>query len=273
MIKRSIVGIAFIAFSLLHSETVAARQAPPSSRWVTVSRPYLAKRGTTYVLAHSITSTMPKEPSWAVVEVDAADGSRLCEWIKKLEPKQAYQFECPLEGAAAGQKYASRVRVFTDETLSLSDRELFYEPTLNLTAQTLAEAAEPGAASTAATVVPDGVVEGAAPPIPSTFKPTWYRRVDRGFSMRAYENSGDLTVNAEELTFVDGKKVVRIPYARMQSVRWEPLPNDIANHWMVIRFTNDEDKPDGVAFRDGGRIGLRGETGIIYLAVRRATKK
>jgi hypothetical protein len=27
---------------------------------------------------------------WAVLEVNGADGSRRCEWLKKLEPKQAY---------------------------------------------------------------------------------------------------------------------------------------------------------------------------------------
>jgi hypothetical protein len=42
---------------------------------------------------------------------------------------------------------------------------------------------------------------------------------------------------------------------------------------VVVRFKNDEGKDDGVAFRDGGRIGLRGETGPIYQALRRAAKK
>ena len=110
-------------------------------------------------------------------------------------------------------------------------------------------------------MVPDGVVEGMDVSLPATFKSTWYRRVDRGFSMRALRNSGDLTVSADELVFTDGKKTVRIPHAQTLSVRWEPLANDIANHWVVVRFTNDEGKPDGVAFRDGGRMGLRGETG------------
>lgn len=36
--------------------------------------------------------------------------------------------------------------------------------------------------------------------------------VDKGFGMRAYENSGDLTLFASELLFVDGRKTVRIPY-------------------------------------------------------------
>ena len=273
MTKWRIVGIAFVAFSLIHPAAVGARQAPPSSRWLEIGKPHLAKRGAGYVLVHTITSTAPKDPFWAIVEMNAADGSRLCEWIKKLEPKQAYRFECPLEGAAAEQKYPFRLRVFSTDKLSLSDREVLYEPVLDVTAEVLAAAVEEGAAPTGSTVVPAGVIEGAEPALPAIFKPTWYRRVDRGFSMRAYENSGDLTVNADELLFVDGRKTVRIPYAQILSVRWEPLPNDIANHWMVIRFTNDENKPDAVGFRDGGRIGLRASTGIIYLAVRRAAKK
>jgi hypothetical protein len=135
-------------------------------------------------------------------------------------------------------------------------------------------AARPDAAPTdKATAVPDGVFEGLESAPPVTFKPTWYRRVDRGFAMRAYENSGDLTIATEELLFVDGRKTVRIPYARLQSVRWEPMPNDIANHWVIVRFTNDEGKADGVGFRDGGRLGNRQGTGKIYQAVRRAAKK
>jgi hypothetical protein len=51
------------------------------------------------------------------------------------------------------------------------------------------------------------------------------------------------------------------------------LPSDIANHWVVVRFTSEEGKEDGVAFRDGGRLGLRGETGPIYQALRSAAKK
>ena len=124
----------------------------------------------------------------------------------------------------------------------------------------------------APTAVPVGIFEGVETALPATFKPTWYRRLDKGFGMKAYENSGDLTVSADELVFVDGKKTVRIPQARILSVRWEPLPNDMANHWVVVRFTNEEGKADGVAFRDGGRMGTRGSTGPIYQAVRRTKK-
>jgi len=109
--------------------------------------------------------------------------------------------------------------------------------------------------------------------VPSTHKPTWYRRINKGFSMRAYETSGDLTIEADALVFVDGKKTVRIPYSQIISVRWEPLDNDIANHWAAVRFTNDEGKPDGVAFRDGGGMGLRQGTAMIYVTLHRAAKK
>lgn len=121
--------------------------------------------------------------------------------------------------------------------------------------------------------MPDGVIEAAELPLPSTHKPTWYRKIDKGFSMRAYENSGDLTIEADALVFVDGKKTVRIPFSQITSVRWEPLDNDIANHWAAVRFTNDEGKPDGVAFRDGGMLGRRQHTGMIYVTLHRAAKK
>ncbi len=192
------------------------------------------------------------------MEVNSPDGSRGCEWLKTLEPKQAYRFECTLQDAA-GQKYASRVRLYRDA--KLEDREFLYEPVLDVTPQFLATADSAQTGGTA--LVPDGVFEGIEVALPATFKPTWYRRVDRGFSMRAYENSGDLTVTADELVFVDGKKTVRIRHAQIPSVRWEPLPNDIANHWVVVLFTDDGGAPDGVAFRDGGRMGLRGSTGPI----------
>jgi hypothetical protein len=212
-----------------------------------------------------------RQAKWAVVEVNNADGSRKCEWLKKLDAKRTYRFECPLT-VAAGDKVPLRVRIFKDA--KLSDRELFVDPVVNVTADVLAAAAKAGAAPAADVItVPDGVLEAAELPLPSTFKPTWYRRIEKGFSMRAYENSGDLTVEADALVFVDGKKTVRIAYSQIESVRWEPLDNDIANHWVAVRFTNDEGKPDGVAFRDGGMMGIRKGGGMIYATLHRAAKK
>jgi len=257
-----------ILVSLFAIESVVAQEAPPTSRFYELNKVHLAKRDNTYVLVHTITSTASKDRFWALVEVNNLDGSRRCEWLKVLEPKQRYRFECPVE-PTAGQKYPSRVRVYSDA--KLTDRDLFYEPVLDVTADRLSAAAPVTDAT--ATVVPDGTFEARETELPATFKPTWYRRVDKGFGMRAYENSGDLTVTTDQVLFTDGKKTVRIPHSQILSVRWEPLPNDIANHWVVVRFTNEDGKEDGVAFRDGGRIGLRGDTGPIYQALRHAAKK
>jgi len=256
-----------VVVSLVAIASAAAQEAPPKSNYYELDKVHLAKRNNTYVLVHTITSTTSKDRFWALVEVNNTDGSRKCEWLKVLEPKQRYHFECPVD-ATAGQKYPSRVRVYSNA--KLTNRELFYEPVLDITADRLSGAAE---SNSTGTVVPDGTFEAGEPTLPTTFKPTWYRRVDKGFGMRAYENSGDLTVTSDEVLFVDGKKTVRIPRNEILSVRWEPLPNDIANHWVVVRFKTEEGKEDGVAFRDGGRIGLRGETGPIYQALHYAGKK
>ena len=159
------------------------------------------------------------------------------------------------------------MRVFKDA--ELDDRDLLYEPELTATPAAIAGAE---ALDSTAEAVPPGTFEGMTTTLPATFKPTWYRRVDKGFGMRAYENSGAFTVSAEDILFVDGKKTIRVPFAKISSVRWEPLPNDIANHWIVVKFTNDEGKADGIAFRDGARLGTRGRSGPIYQAVRQGMK-
>ena len=269
MLKAPRIAAMLVALSVVAAPTAFAQERPPESRWFELGIPHIIKGSRGYVLAYTISSTSRNDRFWALVEMNNPDGSRRCEWMKTLEPKQSYRFECPLE-ETAGQKYAMRVRVYSDA--KLEDREVLYEPELSITPQMLDAAKEP-AATTASTVVPEGVIEGVEAPLPATFKPTWYRRLDRGFSMRAYEHSGDLTVSSDEVTFVDGKNIVRIPYKQIASIRWEPMPSDIANHWVVIRFTNDEGKADGVGFRDGGRMGLRANTGPIYVALRRATRK
>lgn len=265
MVNRSAAVTLLLVLTCVCASPAAA-QNPPTSRWVEIGKPHLAKRGTGIVLVQTIRSIAAKDTFWALVEMNGSDDTAPCDWLKTLEPKQSYRFECPLKNPS-GQTYSARVRVFGDA--ELDDRELLYEPELVVSPQLLTAAETLTAAQTA---VPPGTFEGMATPLPATFKPTWYRRVDKGFGMKAYENSGDLTVSADELAFVDGKKTVRIPQARLLSVRWEPLPNDIANHWIVVRFTNDEGKPDGVAFRDGARMGTRGRSGPIYQAVKRLEK-
>jgi hypothetical protein len=268
MVQSLIRAIVLVVFSLFAIGSAVAQEAPPKSKYYELDKVHLAKRDNTYVISHTIASTASKDRFWALVEVNNADGSRRCEWLKVLEPKQRYRFECAVE-TTAGRKYPSRVRVYSDA--KLTNRELFYEPVLDITPDRVSAAA--AVSDSTATVVPVGTFEADTPALPATFKPTWYRRVDKGFGMRAYENSGDLTVSTDQLLFTDGKKTLQIPHSQILSVRWEPLPNDIANHWVVVRFKNDEGKEDGVAFRDGGRMGLRGETGPIYQALRQGSKK
>ena len=265
MIHRRTIATTLVIFAFVFASDARAQSKPPASRWVEIGKPHLAKRGKAIVLVETITSTSSKDKLWALVDVDGAGESNDCNWLKTLEAKQTYRFECPLKKVEA-EKYPVRVRVYHDA--KLEDRELLYEPVLDVTPEQITAAEDAGAAQ----AVPLGAFESVETALPVTFKPTWYRHVDKGFGMKAYENSGDLTVSADELVFVDGKKTVRILQARILSVRWEPLPNDIANHWVVVRFTNEEGKADGVAFRDGGRMGTRGSTGPIYQAVRRTKK-
>jgi hypothetical protein len=263
---RAVVVLGAISMLVVCSAAVGAQNNPPESRWVAISKPYLAKRGSVIVLAHTISSTTSRDRLWAIVDMDGSDETVPCTWLKVIEPQQSYRFECPVTNPA-DQKYLTRVRIFRDA--QLNDREIRYVPELAVSESMVAAAEDVGSAEAS---VPPGTFESSATTYPAVFKPTWYRRVDKGFGMRAYENSGDLTVTADELRFVDGDKTVRIPFAKIQSVRWEPLPNDIANHWIVVKFINDEGNPDGVAFRDGARLGTRGRSGPIYQAVRNPKK-
>ena len=259
MSVRHIV-ITALTLTALQNDAVAWAQTPDGR---------VVARDGAHAFVYAMTGDS-RQPKWVEVEVNNADGSRRCEWLKKLEPKQPYRFECPVV-VAAGDKIPTRVRIYKDA--KLEDREFFNDPVVNVTANVLANAAKAAAPEANAITVPDGVIDAADLPLPSTHKPTWYRKINKGFSMRAYENSGDLTIEADALVFVDGPKTVRIPFSKIISVRWEPMANDIANHWTAVRFTNDEGKPDGVAFRDGGMLGRSQGTGMIYVTLHRAAKK
>lgn len=267
MSHRRAAFTALLVLSLASASPAAAEQiGVPEHRDVAFGRPHLARRGKNIVLVQTITSTSDKAKRWVLVDMTGSDETAPCDWLKVVEARQSYRFECPLKNPTG--TYTTRVRVFKDA--ALDDREIHWIPELAVGPAQLAAATD---ATTELPAVPLGTFENLAATLPATFKPTWYRHVDKGFGMRAYENSGDLTVAPDELLFVDGKKTIRIPYARVQSVRWEPLQHDIANHWIVVRFTNDDGKPDGVAFRDGARMGTRGRSGPIYQAVRQPTKK
>jgi hypothetical protein len=152
----------FGVVSVFGLERAVAQEAPPKSRYYELDKVHLAKRNDGYLLVHMITSTVSKDRFWALVEVNNMDGSRKCEWLKVLEPKQRYRFECPVE-ATAGQKYPSRVRIYSDARLT--NRELFYEPVSDITPERLSAAA--AVTDSTATVVPDGTFEAVELALPA----------------------------------------------------------------------------------------------------------
>lgn len=255
------LALAVLSLTVLMSPSTPAQAQTPDGRVV--------ERDGKHVFIYEVEGHS-RDPKWAEVEVNNADGSRKCEWLKKLEPKVIYRFECPVT-VAVGDKIPLRWRLY--KNAKLDDREFFDDPVINITANYLADAKKPRPAKEGTVYPADGIIEAVDIPLPAKFEPTWYRRINKGFSMRAYENSGDLTIEADALVFVDGKKTVRVPFDKISTVRWEPLDNDIANHWAAVRFTNDEGKEDGIAFRDGGMLGHRQHTGQIYVTLHRAAKK
>src|SRR5262245_34946488 len=107
MFRTSARAIAFVFAGLLAVGSAVAQETPPKSDHYELDKVRLAKRENTYLLIQTITSTMPRDRFWALVEVNNSDGSRRCEWLKVLEPKQHYRFECPVD-ATPGLKYPSR---------------------------------------------------------------------------------------------------------------------------------------------------------------------
>jgi hypothetical protein len=99
-----------------------------------LSYSHLAARDGGYVFVQTISTRASR---WAEVEVNNADGSRKCEWLKKLDAKQTYRFECPVT-VAAGDTVPSRVRLYKDA--KLEDRESFNDPVLTVTASVLTAA-------------------------------------------------------------------------------------------------------------------------------------
>jgi hypothetical protein len=254
---------------LFVSGALVAVSSPASADSFTMGKPYLAKRADGYAFVLGASSSSAKERVWLALEVNNPDGTPRCDFLKTIEKEQSYRFECPVE-SVAGKAYSARIRVFTDA--DLTRRDVHVESDLAVTTGAIADADKAAAkpVDAATVVVASGVAEVDATTLPATFKPTWFRHLDRKSAMKAYEQSGDFTVSADELLFVDGDKTTRIPFARIQLVRWEPMPGDIANHWVVVRFTDEQGKEEVVGFRDGARLGTRGRTGPIYRAVRGA---
>lgn len=250
----------------------AGAQRPPSSKWVEFKPGGLMGGGDALAMVYGV-ANISKQPVWVLAEFNSPGGDRLCEFLKKIEPGASTLFECAVAAIMADQRYPLKLSVYSDDRLA--SRVERFEPTFRTSQQELTSFEKLRAATTDTRPTPlANVDDGAASAdLPTTFEPTWYRRLQRGFSLKAYEDSGQLTVSVDTLVFTAGEKVVRIPLAQITSVRLAGVPRDIANDWVVVRFTGDDQKPDGVGFKDGSGLGNGKGTGVMYLTIRRATRK
>lgn len=108
----------------------------------------------------------------------------------------------------------------------------------------------------------------AAATLPATFETVWYRPGKRGFSLRAYESTGTLTVSSETIAYKSDKKTITIPVKAIQAVSLDYVGKfDQANRWGIVRYSA-EGSEEVVAFRDGHKLGLGGDTERIYLTLR-----
>ena len=73
MPNSSIAAIALVMLSSVFASSASAQTNPPTSRWVELGRPHLAKRGDAIVLVQTFTSTASKDRFWAVVDVNGPD--------------------------------------------------------------------------------------------------------------------------------------------------------------------------------------------------------
>ncbi len=254
------------------SHTMSAAQRPPSSKWVEFKPGGLMGVAGGYALVYGIANTS-KQLLWAMVEFNTPSGDRQCEFIKKIEPGASFLFQCPMTAILPGERYPLKLSVYADDRLA--ERVARFESVFRTSEQELAafnkvRESLADAPSVSINALDDGA---ASPALPTSFEPTWFRRLQRGFSLKAYEDSGQLTVNADALVFTAGDKTVRIPVSNITSVRLDGMPRDLANDWVVVRFTNEGQKPDGVGFKDGARLGNGRDTGMMYLAVRRVAQK
>lgn len=245
--------VAVLLLSLL-SQLTSAAQRPPSSRWVEFKPGGVMGVAGGYALIYGI-ANMSKQPLCAMVEFNSPAGDRQCEFIERIEPGASSLFSCPFTTIQPGERYPMRLSVYTDDRLA--ERVARFEPVFRAHERELAEFNKLRADRTDLPSMPVSASDdgAASPELPTSFEPTWFRRLQRGFSLRAYEDSGQLTVNADALVFTAEGKTLRIPVSQVTSVRFDGMPRDLANDWVVVRFINDEQKPDGVGFKDGTGLG------------------
>lgn len=115
----------------------------------------------------------------------------------------------------------------------------------------------------------------AAASLPTTFETVWYRPGKRGFSFKAYEASGTLTVGKEIIEFKSNKKTLTIPVKDIQSVSYDKVTSAAnfadPNLWGIVRFSTFGSL-ETAAFRDGHGLGNGGDSERIYLTLRSAAQ-
>lgn len=212
------------------------------------------------------------EPLWAIVDFDDPNGDRQCGFVKKIDPGESPQFHCPLTTVLTEREYRLRLAVFADDRLS--DFVAGSEPAFRVSESDIAAFERLRGRITVA--LPRGVVgpaddAAASPALPAVFEPTWFRRLHRTSTL-VYEDSGRLTVDRDAALFAADETTIRIPFAEIVSVRLERMSNDTTN-WVVVSFTTDDQKLETVGFKDGEWISANTDTGMIFLTLRRATRK
>ena len=102
-----------------------------------------------------------------------------------------------------------------------------------------------------------------------TFETIWYRPKNRGFSLRAFTDTGTLTIGKDALEFTSKKKQLTVPYSSVLEVRWERVGLDTYNMWAVVEF--DAEGSEGfAAFKDGEWLGWGGDSKEIYIKLKQA---
>ncbi len=116
----------------------------------------------------------------------------------------------------------------------------------------------------------------AAATLPSTFQTVWYRPGKRGFSFKAYDATGTLTVEKDKIEFRSDKKTLVIPVKDIQAVSLDKITSKFMsqfdpNEWGIVKYSSSG-STEVAAFRDGHNLGHGGDTERIYLTLRFAVQ-
>jgi hypothetical protein len=117
----------------------------------------------------------------------------------------------------------------------------------------------------AAAQSPEAVAAG----LPARFETVWYRPGKRGFSLKAYDATGTLTIDTEAIEFKSDKKTLTIRVSDIQSVSLDKVTSAAnfadPNRWGIVKFGAEGEV---AAFHDGHGLGGGGDTERIYLTMR-----